>query len=72
MNPLKKARLEKGYTLEEVAESLGVTKTAYFYYEKGERAIPDDKVELLINMLNLDSDIFLPSRYTISEQNTKS
>ncbi|MFL8888652.1 helix-turn-helix domain-containing protein [Helcococcus kunzii] len=68
MNPLKKARIEKGYTLEEVAEYLNVTKTAYFYYEKGERAIPDDKVDLLIKLLDLDADIFLPSRYTISEQ----
>lgn len=64
-----KYRKMRGYTQEFVAEKLGVTVAAYCLYENGKRNIPNDIVNLLIEILEIPSDkinsIFLPKTFAI-------
>lgn len=51
---LKAARIKKGLTLEELAESLGTSKQTIHRYEKGVITnIPHDKILLLANALDM-------------------
>jgi transcriptional regulator with XRE-family HTH domain len=50
---LKKARFEKGLTQEEVAKAIGISQTVYGYYEKGIRIPKVDKVEKLVELLEI-------------------
>lgn len=51
---IKQARLEKGYTLEELAEKCDTTRQAINKYEKGTVTnIPSDKIELLSKALDV-------------------
>lgn len=52
---LRKAREDKGMTLEEVAEKMNLTKKTIQRYETGESRISNEKLELLAPILNLNS-----------------
>ncbi|MCI8342076.1 MAG: helix-turn-helix domain-containing protein [Firmicutes bacterium] len=56
---LKKARLKTGYTQQEVAELMGITKSTYCGYEIGKRQPDVAKIKQLSNILNVSGDILL-------------
>lgn len=56
---LRELRKENKYTQEEMAKKLGVTTSAYGFYEQG-RIVPDTlKILELANMFNVTTDYFL-------------
>lgn len=55
---LRELRKENKYTQEEMAKKLGVTTSAYGFYEQG-RIVPDTlKILELANMFNVTTDYF--------------
>ena len=59
---LKKLREAARYTQDEVAQTLGVTRSAYSNYESGERETPYD-------LLDKISDLFGCDMYVLFEEN---
>lgn len=58
-NPLKVARIAKGYTQSDVANVLGLSVRQYQRYENGEKEIAEAPFQLGVNMCEiLDIDIF--------------
>jgi transcriptional regulator with XRE-family HTH domain len=58
LDKLRNIRKENKKTQEEVADFLGITKQAYFRYEKGTRRISLDNLLKITKYYNLDSDYF--------------
>ncbi|WP_270314755.1 MULTISPECIES: helix-turn-helix domain-containing protein [Streptococcus] len=56
---LKALRLEADLTQQEVAEKLGISRPAYTYWEKGEKAPTPDKLPTLANLFNVSTDYLL-------------
>lgn len=57
---LKKLRLEKGYTLKEVARFMGYkSKSGYWMLEQGKVKLTVDKIEKLSKLYNVSKEIFL-------------
>ena len=53
-------------TLDDMAELIGTTKTAYFYYENGSRKVPAEVACTLSKFFNVEvEDIFLPSTFSL-------
>ncbi len=63
---LKKARLKIGYTQQEVAGLMGITKSTYCGYETGKRQPDVAKIKQLSNILNVSGDILLETGFDIS------
>lgn len=59
---LKKLREAARYTQDEVAQALGITRSAYSNYESGEREAPYDLLEKI-------SDLFGCDMYILFEEN---
>lgn len=59
---LKKLREAARYTQDEVAQALGITRSAYSNYESGEREAPYDVLEKV-------SDLFGCDMYLLFEEN---
>ncbi len=59
---LKKLREAARYTQDEVAQALGITRSAYSNYESGEREAPYDVLEKV-------SDLFGCEMYLLFEEN---
>lgn len=59
---LKKLREAARYTQEDVAQALGITRSAYSNYESGEREAPYDLLEKV-------SDLFGCDMYILFEEN---
>lgn len=59
---LKKLREAARYTQDEVAQALGITRSAYSNYEAGEREAPYDVLEKV-------SDLFGCDMYVLFEEN---
>lgn len=59
---LKKLREAARYTQDEVAQALGITRSAYSNYESGEREAPYDVLEKV-------SDLFGCDMYVLFEEN---
>lgn len=59
---LKKLREAARYTQDEVAQALGITRSAYSNYESGEREVPYDVLEKA-------SDLFGCDMYLLFEEN---
>lgn len=59
---LKKLRETARYTQDEVAQALGITRSAYSNYESGEREAPYDVLEKM-------SDLFGCDMYVLFEEN---
>ena len=66
LEELKKIRKKSNKTQEEVAEYLGITKQAYFRYEKGSRRISLDTLIKLTEYFNLSSDYFFNKSYSVT------
>lgn len=56
---LKKARLNMGYTQQQVADIIGITKSTYCGYETGKRKPDVFKIKQLATCLNTSGDILL-------------
>ena len=56
---MSKMRLELGYTQEEVAKKLNISKNSYGNYERGERRIPLEKLREISNFFNIDLNEFV-------------
>ena len=66
MSKLKEKREEKRYTQEQMATFLGISTSAYHYYETGQRGISKENADKIIKILNVDKDdIFLPASYSL-------
>lgn len=66
MKTLKELRTDHRMTLDEMAELIGTTKTAYFYYENGSRKVPAEVAHTLSKFFNVEvEDIFLPSTFSL-------
>lgn len=51
---IRQARLNKGYTLEEVASKIGITRQTLQKYETGViSAVPSDKIEAIAGILRI-------------------
>ncbi|WP_462351172.1 helix-turn-helix domain-containing protein [Fusobacterium varium] len=50
---IKEKRLQKNYTLEKLANEIGVTKSTVLKYENGSIAIPSDKIEKIAKALKV-------------------
>jgi transcriptional regulator with XRE-family HTH domain len=53
-NNLKKLREAAHYTQDEIAQTLGITRSAYSNYESGEREAPYDVLEKVSNLFGCD------------------
>ena len=60
---LKKARLAKGYTQQQVADALGITNSAYCGYETGKRQPDVAKIKQIANILKTSGDILLETGF---------
>ena len=58
-NNFRRAREQNNFTQEEVAKRLGVSRTAYVRYEKGERECSFDTLGNLANILSVTTDYLL-------------
>lgn len=56
---LKAARKAKGYTQREVADMIGITKSAYSYYELGKRCPDVAKIKAMAKALDVTGDYLL-------------
>lgn len=50
---IREKRKNKDYTLERLADEIGVTKSTVLKYENGSIAIPSDKIEKIAKSLNV-------------------
>lgn len=64
---LKAYRIKENKTQQEMADELGIGVSTYNQYENGLRNIPNNIVEKIIDMLKIDKNIFLPTKFTISK-----
>ena len=62
---LKKARLEAGYTQQQVADLMGITNSTYCGYETGKRQPDVEKIRLIAKLLNTSGDILLETGFDI-------
>lgn len=60
---LKKARLARGYTQQQVADALGITNSAYCGYETGKRQPDVAKIKQIANILRTSGDILLETGF---------
>lgn len=60
---LKKARLDKGYTQQQIADLMGITKSAYCGYETGKRQPDVAKIKQLARILNISGDVLLETGF---------
>jgi len=63
---IKQVRKKNNKTQEEVAIYLGITKQAYFRYEKGTRKMDVNTIFRIANFFNLPDNFFLNNNVTIS------
>lgn len=70
LEKLKKIRKQANKTQEEVANYLGITKQAYFRYEKGTRRISLDTLLKLTKYFDLNSDYFFNKNYSVEYNNS--
>ena len=63
---LRELRLQAGYTQQEVADALGVTKSTISKYEKGLRGLNPDHIESLSQLYNIEP-IYLITGKTLAE-----
>ena len=67
---LKKARLNKGYTQQQVADLMHISKSTYCGYETGKRQPDVKKIKQLSNILNTSGDILLETNLLHPNQNS--
>ena len=64
---LKKARLSMGYTQQQVADLMDITKSTYCGYETGKRRPNVARIKQLAHILNTSGDILLETGYGPTE-----
>lgn len=65
---LKKLRIERALTINQVADMTGITVRSLSAYERGERIPSDERKYLLSNLYKKSiQEIFFDTRYTNSE-----
>lgn len=64
---LRKARVEKGLSMSEVADQLGLTTYRLKSYETGKFSIPIAELEIILDLYNLDLEEFFPDTGPIAE-----
>lgn len=62
---LKKARSAMGYTQQEVADLMGITKSTYCGYETGKRQPDVPKIKQLAKILHTSGDILLETGFIL-------
>lgn len=60
---LKKARLAVGYTQQQIADIMGITKSTYCGYETGKRQPDVTKIKQLAKILNTSGDTLLETGF---------
>lgn len=71
-NRLKAERIAKGFTVEEMAVTLGITKGAYSKKENGKISVTVDDFSMIFNKLEIPRDkisIFFTHNVSITETN---
>lgn len=69
---LKKARLNIGYTQQQVADLMGITKSTYCGYETGKRQPDVSKIKQLASILNTSGDILLETGFDTQKKEPSS
>lgn len=64
MNKIKELRLERGYSMEQLAQKIGIGKSSISQYESNQRTPSTDTQEALADLFNVDVD-YLMGRTTI-------
>ncbi|MEL7659570.1 helix-turn-helix transcriptional regulator [Acetobacterium wieringae] len=65
---LSEARVDAGYTQEEMSKLLNIGTSTYNQYETGARNIPAEIVDEITNILKIEkSEFFLPAKFTLSK-----
>lgn len=62
-NQLKSARLRQGYTQQQVADIIGVSKSTYCGYETGKRQPDVSKIKMLAKILKVSGDELLETGF---------
>ena len=65
---LKKARIERGLTQQEVADELGIGNSTYCGYETGKRQPDVKKIKQLSEILNVSGDTLLETGFGEDEK----
>ena len=66
---LRRRRLAKGYTMQDVANKAGISKSYYSLIERGERRVSYELTFKIAKVLNTKPDsIFLSFQSTLSKQ----
>ncbi|ELJ4819108.1 helix-turn-helix transcriptional regulator [Listeria monocytogenes] len=65
MEWLKKYRLDKDLTQQEVADQCGIPKNTYASIEQGKRRPSPERAKIIASNLGFDWTIFLTSKYAI-------
>lgn len=65
---LKKLRETAGYTQEEVANAVGITRSAYSNYEAGEREAPYDVIESVSDFFGCDMSLLFGEGENVDAQ----
>lgn len=50
---IQRARKDKGLTQKEMAEKIGISQPAYSYYEKGDKPLPVNQLNKVLDILEL-------------------
>lgn len=67
MNRLKEIRTSAGYSLEQLAKLLGISRQAINAWEKGSRKIPDERKAELAKIFGLEESDFNEQQVVVSE-----
>lgn len=59
---IKKLRETAGYTQNEVAQALGITRSAYSNYESGDRNMPYDVIEKASDLFGCDMTVLFEEK----------
>ena len=71
LNKIKQVRKKNNKTQEDVAKYLGITKQAYFRYEKGTRKMSITTLYKIANYFNLPQNFFLQNDVSISDSSNR-
>ncbi len=73
MNTIKQLRIDKNYTLDKLAQEIGISRQTLITYEKNPSNIPANKVAILAKLFDVDCDCIInntkPKKYTYNEIN---
>lgn len=68
VSSLERMRIERRMTQESLASAVGIGVSTLSMYENGLRSVPKDTAERIAQILACDvNDIFLPTKFTVSE-----